>query len=101
MAREENWVLDIVTATGLSNVCPLTEGNLRCQGLPGGVLRFSEPYAAGADSAFVFATYTTVQRGEPPKAGESGVEMEFHLVRRGGTWAILSKRTLLPRAGAS
>jgi hypothetical protein len=100
MALEETWVLDIVTATGLSNVCPLTEGNLRCQGMPGGVIRFSEPYAAATDSAFVFATYTPVERGEAPKAGGSGVELEFHLARRNGAWTIASKRTIIAPAGA-
>jgi hypothetical protein len=94
MAREENWVLDIVMATGLSNVCPLTEANRRCQGLPGGVLRFSEPYSLSADSAIVFATYSPVQRGTAPKPG-SGSEIEFHLVRRDTTWGIVNRRTLI------
>jgi hypothetical protein len=94
VAPEENWVLDIATATGLNNVCPLTEANLRCRGLPGGVLRFSEPYSVGADSAVVYARYTPVQRGETPRAGH-GSEMEFHLVRRDQVWTIATRRTIL------
>jgi hypothetical protein len=94
VALEQNWVLDIVTAVGLPNVCPLTEANLRCQGMPGGVLRFSEPYASGADSAIVFATYTPVRRGEAPKAGR-GSELEFHLARRDGAWMIVNRRSII------
>jgi hypothetical protein len=93
MPLEENWVLDIVTATGLSNVCPLSEGNLRCQGMPGGVLRFSEPYAAGTDSAVVYAVYTPVQGGAAPRS-RAGMELEFHLARREGAWAIVNRRSL-------
>ena len=93
MPREENWVQDIVMAVGLSNVCPLTESNLRCRGLPGGVLRFSEPYSAGADSAIVYATYNAVQRGETPRGG-TGSELEFHMVRRDTMWALVNRRTL-------
>jgi hypothetical protein len=94
MPREENWVLDIAMATGLSNVCPLTESNVRCRGLPGGVLRFSEPYLAGADSAIVYATYHPVQRGETPRPG-TGSEIEFHLARRDSLWVIVNRRTLI------
>jgi hypothetical protein len=93
MALEENWVLDIVTAVGLSNVCPLTEGNLRCRGMPGAVLRFSEPYSAGPDSAVVYAVPTPVQRGEAPRSAP-GPEIEFHLVRRDAVWMIVNRRTL-------
>jgi hypothetical protein len=93
MALEENWVLDIVTAVGLTNVCPLTEGNLRCRGMPGTVLRFSEPYSAGPDSAVVYALPTAVQRGETPRSAP-GSEIEFHLARRDGAWTIVNRRTL-------
>ena len=93
MALEENWVLDIVTAIGLSNVCPLTEGNLRCRGMPGTVLRFSEPYSAGGDSAIVYALPTAVQRGAAPTSAP-GSEIEFHLARRDGAWVIVNRRTL-------
>jgi hypothetical protein len=93
MALEENWVLDIVLAIGLTNVCPLTEGNLRCRGMPGAVLRFSEPYWAGPDSAVVYALPTAVQRGETPTSSP-GSEIEFHLARRAGAWVIVNRRTL-------
>lgn len=100
MPLEENWVLDIVTATGLSNVCPLSEGNLRCQGMPGGVLRFSEPYAVGPDSALVYATYTPVQRGAAPRPARGATEIEFHLARRDGAWTIVNRRSLHAPSGA-
>lgn len=92
---EENRALEIVLATGMANVCPLTEANLRCRGLPGGVLRFSEPYALGnaarPDSARVFARYTPIQRGAAPGPGP-GEEMEFTLARRDAGWTLLSRR---------
>ena len=100
MPLEENWVLDIVTATGLSNVCPLSEGNLRCQGMPGGVLRFSEPYSVGPDSALVYAGYTPVQRGAAPRASRGSTEIEFHLARRDGAWTIVNRRSLHGSPGA-
>jgi hypothetical protein len=100
MPLEENWVLDIVTATGLSNVCPLSEANLRCQGMPGGVLRFSEPYAAGPDSALVYAAYTAVERGAVPRFARGSLELEFHLVRRDGAWTIVNRRSLQVPSGA-
>ena len=90
---DHDWAVGIVEAANVRRVCPLTEGNESCRGLAGGVLRFSRPYgiggraSAGADSAIVFAKYS------PVPAGASS-EMEFYLVRRGGGWDVVSKRSL-------
>jgi ketosteroid isomerase-like protein len=90
---DPNWAVAIVEAANVRRVCPLTEGNESCRGLAGGVLRFSRPYGIGgratanADSAIVFAKYSPVGVG-----GSS--ELEFYLVRRGGGWDVVTKRTL-------
>ncbi|MGH7680194.1 MAG: hypothetical protein ACRENU_17115 [Gemmatimonadaceae bacterium] len=87
------WAHGIVQAAAVARVCALTEANERCRGLPGGVLRFSSPYAVGAmtsgraDSALVYARYTP--RGPGPQS-----EMEFFLTRVEGRWWVTSKRTL-------
>jgi hypothetical protein len=87
------WATGIVQAASVARVCPLTEANQRCRGLPGGVLRFSQPYAVGtiadgrADSALVYARYT------PTAAGPQS-ELEFLLARIEGRWWVVSKRSL-------
>lgn len=91
----EDWALAIADAARLQRVCPLNEGNVRCQGLAGGVLRFSPPYAiggpapTGADSALVYVRYTPVSAGPVS-------ELEFFMVRREGEWRIASKRSMPP-----
>jgi ketosteroid isomerase-like protein len=83
---EDDWAEAIVGAVALQRVCA-RESDAACHGRPGGVLRFSRPYAAGTDTAVVFARYTPTQRGP---AGE----MEFLMIRRNGSWDIASKRTV-------
>lgn len=90
LVRENpDWALAIIEAANVRRVCPLHEANAQCQGMNGGVLRFSVPYAVGAsgDSALVFVRYTPVRYGV-----ES--EMEFLMARRDGTWTIASKRSM-------
>jgi hypothetical protein len=90
---EPDWAIAIVEAANVARVCPLTEANERCRGRPGGVLRFSRPYAvggagpAGVDSAIVYARYA------PVAAGPVG-EMEFFVVRRAGEWYLTSRRSM-------
>ncbi|HEU4997152.1 MAG TPA: hypothetical protein VFT29_20185 [Gemmatimonadaceae bacterium] len=93
MQVNEDWALAIVEAARVPRVCPLNDGNTRCQGLAGFVLRFSPPYAVGAaessaDSAIVYVRHTPVRGG-----GVSG-EMEFFFARRQGAWRMVSKRTM-------
>ena len=93
MQPNEDWALAIVDAARVPRVCPLNEGHVQCQGLVGGILRFSPPYAVGAsgqdaDSAIVFVRYTPVRN----TGGAS--EMEFFLVRRQAMWRLVSKRTV-------
>lgn len=85
------WAQAIVDAARVDRVCPLTDANARCQGLAGGILRFSRPYAVGsatargADSALVYV------RWEPLEHGVAN-EMEFFLARDAQRWRIVSKR---------
>lgn len=93
---DEEWAAGIAEAVGLRRVCALDENDVRCRGRPGGVLRFSVPYASGADSAVVFARYTPVEKGTAasPGSGFGGFELEFNMVRRDGRWHIAGKRTI-------
>jgi hypothetical protein len=83
---EEDWADAIVAAAGLRRVCT-QDTDAACRGRSGGTLRFSKPYATGADSAVVFAQYS-------PVGGGPGGEMEFRMVRRERAWAIDSKQTV-------
>ena len=100
VALDLNWAVAIIEAADVRRVCPLTEGNESCRGLAGGVLRFSRPFGIGgkgtasADSALVFAKWTALN-------DVASSEMEFYLVRRGGTWDVVSKRTLPPILAAA
>jgi hypothetical protein len=93
--EDYEWADEIVRTIGLRRVCALDTRDAECRGRPGGVLRFSAPYAlsSAGDSAIVFARYSSVRAGEPamPRAG---FEMEFRLARRDGAWRIVSKRTV-------
>ena len=93
--EDDEWAAALVRTIGLRRVCALDDRDDGCRGRPGGVLRFSAPYAAfaGTDSVIVFARYSTVTAGEPAVPG-AGFEMEFHLARRDGEWRIVSKRTI-------
>jgi hypothetical protein len=90
---DEEWAIGIADAVGLRNVCALGENDVDCRGRPGGVLRLSAPYAAGADSAVVFARFTPVEKGSAAAAGP-GFELEFNMVRREGRWHIAGRRTV-------
>lgn len=90
--RDELWAESIVRATGIGRVCVHGPANAACDGRPGGVLRFSRVYAAGRDSARVFARYSS-------PAMTSGSEMGFLLVRRDGQWTIASKGDVPRPAG--
>jgi ketosteroid isomerase-like protein len=100
MQPNGDWAIGIVEAAAVPRVCPLDEGNARCQGLGGGVLRFSPPYAigtsgeAGADSALVYARYSPLSHGVPS-------EIEFFVVRRDGAWHVASKRSMPEIAATS
>lgn len=93
--EDDAWADEMVRTIGLRRVCVLDVRDDECRGRPGGVLRFSAPYAlsSAGDSAIVFARYSSVRAGEPavPRAG---FEMEFRLARRDGAWRIVSKRTV-------
>jgi hypothetical protein len=93
--QDDDWADAVVRTIGLRRVCALDGRDDDCRGRPGGVLRFSAPYAAsaGSDSVIVFARYSSVAAGQPAVPG-AGFEIEFHLSRRDGEWRILSKRTI-------
>lgn len=99
VAARPDWAIGIVDAARVDRVCTLTGGNARCQGLAGGVLRFSPAYglgtlnARGADTALVYVRYSPVSHGV-----ES--EIEFLMARTAGGWRVVSKRTM-PEAVAA
>ena len=93
--EDDEWAAALVRTIGLRRVCALDGGDEECRGRPGGVLRFSVPYAAsaGIETAIVFARYSNVTAGQPAVPG-AGFEMEFHVTRRDREWRIVSKRTI-------
>jgi hypothetical protein len=86
--EDPDWSEAVVAAAGLERVCIAERTNDRCASRPGGVIRFSNAFAAGRDSARIFARYTT--RGDLT----AGAEMGFLVARRDGRWTIASKSTL-------
>lgn len=88
-----DWAIGIVDAARVDRVCTLTGGNARCQGLAGGVLRFSAAYgvgarnARGADTALAYVRFSPVSHGV-----ES--EIEFLMARTADGWRVVSKRTM-------
>lgn len=89
----DDWSSMIVQAAGLRRVCAVG-ADAECRGRPGGVLRFSPPYAVGADSAVVFVRYTTVENGAAPTPG-TGLEMAFRMARHDREWRIAAKGTIV------
>ncbi len=92
---DPDWAAAIVDAVALRRVCVLDERDEECRGRPGGVLKFSAPYAvsARADTVMVFARYSPVDAGGDV-ARTSELEIEFRLARASGGWRILSKRAI-------
>lgn len=93
MSVNNDWAIAIADAARVPRVCSLNEGNVRCQGLAGGILRFSPPYAlgtstaTGADSALVYVRYAPLSYGVVS-------EIEFFMVRRDGAWRVASRRSM-------
>jgi hypothetical protein len=93
MSPREDWGAAIVEAVGLTRVCLLAERDEACRGRPGGVLRFSVPYALGSDSAVVYARYAPLQPSQDDTR-TSGFELEFRLQRSEDGWHTVSRRTV-------
>ena len=93
MPPREDWGAAVVEAVGLTRVCLLAERDEACRGRPGGVLRFSIPYAVGPDSAIVYAQYAPLQATEGD-ARATGFELEFRLQRSEHGWRMVSRRTV-------
>ena len=103
----DDWSEEIVQASRLGRVCALGD-DPQCAGRPGSVLRFSQPYALGPDSALVFVRVSSVAAGEraTSAAPGKGWEMEFRMASRVITcvppcvprrreWRIASKGTIV------
>jgi len=70
-----------------------------CRGREGGVLRFSHPYASGADAARVFVRWAPAHPagGDAlPALGQPRFEMLFTMAREGRGWRITEHRTVNP-----
>ena len=90
----------IVEAVGLSRVCRADEKSSPCDGLQGGVLRFSTTYATGPDSAVVYAQYSAVLKGHVAEAAP-GYEQEFQMARDDHGWRIIGRRTVASPGGSA
>ena len=92
----DDWSGEIVHASRLGRVCAVGD-DPQCSGRPGSVLRFSQPYALGPDSALVFVRVSSVAAGEhaASAAPGHGWEMEFRMARRDKEWRIASKGTIV------
>jgi hypothetical protein len=91
----DDWSQGIMQAAHLGRVCALG-ADPECKGRPGTVLRFSPPYAVGADSAIVYVRFRSVAAGqEPVPVDRSAFEMEFRMARREREWRIASKGTIV------
>ena len=80
VGSDPDWEDEIVAKVHASRVCGLDGPQSGCKGKPGGVLRFSNPYSAGKDSAIVYATFAPI-RDASGKAEPVESEMQFQMRR--------------------
>jgi len=94
---DETWADAIRESTGLARVCVFdAELAEACRGRDGGLLRFSHPYAEGADGARVYVYWAPARVAggtrELPALGQPTFEMVFTMARVGRGWHIASQR---------
>lgn len=81
----------LARAIGHQRVCARPQQDASpCANQPGGVLRFSPAYSAGADRAVIFVEYSPLAGGPPS-------EMQFRMLRGAGGWNMESRRSLEPK----
>lgn len=96
---DDAWADALREATGHARVCVFDADVAdACRGRDGGVLRFSHPYAEGADGARVFVRWTPARsEGAPlPALGQPSFEMVFAMERVGRGWRIATQRAITP-----
>lgn len=89
MPPDAAWAESVAEAGGLNRICVLGGAEDDCKGRPGGIVRFSPPYADGPGRVHVYASYT-------PHGGAVGpsTELRFTLRRHSDGWRIVDKTSV-------